>query len=278
MNRFTIVIPTRGSGQAPYLEHTLQSLFLQNSSQWRALIVDGGEVPLQLPDDARLSVLRLGSRRGLAVALNQAMRQLETPFLAMLHDDDLLVPEAVAVLSEALANHPEADYFYSSRRFIDDQGRFLSDVYSCPPHVTPADFVDSCPVKHWHCWRVAAALELGGVDEDVQLHGGDDYDFPWRMCETGFKFQPVPQCLYHQRDHRRAERLTTDVPLDSQLDILRRIFRKHGLSESQIEQQLQRRQAGYLQQALFQDDRDRQEKTRQGFDRKQGWRELPLPS
>lgn len=271
---FTLLIPTRGQVEAPFLDQALQSVLNQTESDWRLLLLDGGQQPAPLPDDPRMERLSIWPQRGVAVALNQAMQRVETPFVAVLHDDDLLAPRAVEWLHRSLQEHPEADYFYSSRRFIDDSGEFISDVYQARAQVRLEDFVNSCPVKHLHCWRVAKALSLGGVDETVQLHGGDDYDFPWSMAEAGARFQSITECLYYQRDHRTAPRLTTDVPLDRQLQTLRVIFAKHGLSAAEIERQCKLRSEGYLRQAHFRDDLDREQKLATGFDRQAGWREI----
>ena len=271
---FTLLIPTRGQLEAPFLEQALQSVLNQTESEWRLLLLDGGQQPASLPDDSRIERLSIWPQRGVAVALNLAMQKVKTPFVAVLHDDDLLAPRAVECLRTALAEHPEADYFHSSRRFIDDSGEFLSEVYPARTEVRLQDFLDTCPVKHLHCWRVAKALSLGGVDEAVQLHGGDDYDFPWRMAEAGSRFQAITECLYYQRDHRTAPRLTTDVPLDRQLETLRTIFAKRGLSAAEIERQCKLRSEGYLRQALFRDELDREEKLATGFDRQAGWREI----
>lgn len=271
---FTLLLPTRGQAEAPFLAEAVQSVLAQSDPDWRLLLLDGGEQPALLPPDPRFSRLSVWPGRGIAVALNLAMREVITPFVAVLHDDDLLHPQAVSSLKKALQEHPEADYFHSSRRFIDDSGQFISEIYEASPVVRLEDFLDTCPVKHLHCWRVAKALSLGGVDEGVQLHGGDDYDFPWRMAEAGARFQAISECLYFQRDHRTAPRLTTDVPLSSQLETLRTIFAKRGLPSAEIERQCRSRSDGYLRQALFKDEADREQKLASGFDRHTGWREI----
>ena len=83
----------------------------------------------------------------------------------------------------------------------------------------------------------------------------------------------IPECLYYYRDHREHFRLTTHVPLDRQVSELRKIWTKHGLTDGEIESQIERRTRGYLQQALFRDEQDRIKKEASGFDPHQGWRE-----
>lgn len=270
---FTLLLPTRGQGESPFLREAVSSVLEQTDADWNMLIINGGQQPLQFPQDPRIHFLELWPEKGVAVAINRALSQVATPFVAILHDDDRLAPHCVATLKTAISQHPEADYFHSARRYIGDQGEFLSEVYPAPAEVKLQDFQGTCPVKHLHAYRVTSALAVGGLDESLQLHGCDDFEFPWRMAEAGFQFQAIADCLYYQRDHRSAPRLTTDVPLDAQVDTLRRIFRKHGLPPETIEREIATRKAGYLRQALFEDELDQRSKLEGGFDRQSGWRE-----
>ena len=148
----------------------------------------------------------------------------------------------------------------------------MSDVYEAQAFSDLRVFEHTCPVKQLHCFRVAAALSIGGMDETLGPHGGDDYDFPWRMAEAGCTFRPLPDCLYFIRDHRAHYRLTTHVPLDVQMEELRRILRKHGMSRLRTHREVGRRKRDYLRQALYSSEEDRLQKERQGFDPQTGWR------
>ena len=279
---FTIVIPTRGL-KSPFLDRAIFSVLNQTSPEWRLVVLlDDGDIDesdyLGFEDaraDCRVRFVTFGGR-GLTPALNYAMSLVETPFMCSLHDDDELSPEACEVVNRAIRENPEADYFHSARRFIDEEGRFLTAVLPPKEGFTERDFLQSGQPKQLHVWRVSAALAIGGMDESFKLHGGDDFDFPWSMLEAGFRFFPVKECLYYIRDHRSAPRLTTHVPLATQIEELRRIFHKHGVDEETIEKQLKHRTTGYLQQALFRDEEDKTKKLRSpDFDPRDGWREIP---
>jgi hypothetical protein len=129
------------------------------------------------------------------------------------------------------------------------------------------------PVKPLHCWRVSAALALGGMDESFGPHGGDDYDFPWSMAEHGARFSALQECLYLYRDHREHSRLTTHVPLDVQVSELARIFAKHGVSKERARVEIARRRDDYLRQALYATEEERRRKEAEGFDARAGWRQ-----
>lgn len=271
----TFLLPTRGLTEAPYFDEALASVLAQTCGQWQLLVLNGGPQALSLPQDDRIACLEVWPGRGIATALNLGMRNARTQFVAPIHDDDRLHPDACQTLLTAMRERPEVDYFHSARRFIDESGQVISAIYPASSEVRLQDFIHRCPVKALHAWRVQLALSMGGIDEEVGTHGGDDYDFPWRMAENGARFGAIQSCLYEIRDHRTSERLTTDVPLQAQLASLRRILSKHGVPDPVIQEQLQRRSQTYLRQALFEDCRDLQEKQARGFDRNCGWR-MPL--
>ena len=81
------------------------------------------------------------------------MTRAETDFVAIALGDDAWAPEAVEVLGREIRSDPAADFFHSSRRVIDEQGRPLSSVYESRRDVSLDDFNGSSPVKHLLCWR-----------------------------------------------------------------------------------------------------------------------------
>jgi glycosyltransferase involved in cell wall biosynthesis len=276
----TVLVACRNTHPG-FLELALASVLGQSSPGWRLLVIDHASDrqetlavlrALEDRDDPRVLVIRSDARY-LTGVLNAGLRAATTPFVCVLHADDLLDEHALDVLNDAIAARPDVDYFYSARRFIDELGRPISGVYPPADEFSAADFAAKCPVKGLHCWRVAAALAIGGMDEELGLHGGDDWDFPWRMAEAGFRFGAIPECLYLYRDHREDERLTTHVPLDVQVEQVRRILAKHGLDEAAIDAGVEMRVRDYLRQALFRDASDRVEKEASSFDPRAGWRE-----
>lgn len=267
-----------------FLREALASVTSQTSRRWRLQVILDDDDPggraaagdalasIAAAHDGRFALLRNEGRR-ITGAFNTGMHHAETPWVCVLHADDLLDRRAIAILNRHIARRPFVDYFHSARRYVDDEGRPVSGVRRPVPRVRPSDFVDYGPVKSLHCWKVAAALAIGGMDESLGLHGADDYDFPWRMAEAGCAFHPIPDCLYSFRDHRSHHRLTTHVPLDRQVAELRRILRKHRVPDAEIERQIERRTSGYLRQALYRDDEDRRRKEHEGFDIRSGWRQ-----
>jgi len=242
-----------------YIGQAIESVLNQTTDNWRlVVIIDNGGTNdlLEIFDqigqswDTRISAIE-NHTETLTGALNKGMHYATTPFVCILHSDDLLDKTAIKTLDKYIKENPDIDFFHSSRICIDDNGGHLSSVYKAKKHFELPDFKTWGPVKHLLCWRVKSALSIGGMDESLGPHGADDYDFPWCMKEAGFQFKAILECLYYYRDHRSEVRLTTHVPLNVQINELRKIWKKHGMSETEIKEQIQLRKQGYLKQALF---------------------------
>jgi glycosyltransferase involved in cell wall biosynthesis len=274
----TALMPVRAHDPG-YLEAALDSLETQTSPHWRLVVV---VEPADLEPMRRTLAGRLGDPRvelianqgrKLAGAFNTGMRHAETEFTAILLGDDMWAPDAVEVLERNLREHPQADFFHSSRRFVDDQGNALGDIVPARAEVSLDDFTVMAPVKHLLCWRRELALEFGGMDESLNSVGPDDFDFPWTMAEHEARFVAVPECLYVYRDHRRCFRLTTHLPRRTHERELRRIMRKHRVSEPVIRSRIAAARRTYLRQCLYGSRSEAWLRRRLGSRPQTGWRD-----
>jgi GT2 family glycosyltransferase len=263
-----------------YLREAVGSMLAQTSPDWRLLVVSEragrGRLAADLGDalaDRRVSLVANEGRK-LAGALNTGMRAARTEFVAILLGDDMWEPRAVAVLADAIAGAPGADFFHSARRIVDGEGASISSVHPARPAVSADDFRrGTSPVKHLLCWRREAGLAIGGMDEALDSVGVDDFDFPWCMAEHGATFRAVPDCLYVYRDHRESFRLTTHLPVSHHRREITRIMRKHGVDEAAIGKAVARAEGSYLRQCLYRSRLDRWVKRGRGHTARDGWRE-----
>lgn len=247
----TVLLPCLDQDDS-LLTAAIDSVLAQSSPDWVLLFILNPDSPQRIADlaskiaDPRMRVIR-ASRPGLAGALNAGLDHATTDFVCFLCSDDELAPGAIETLAEHRRLHPAVDFFHSSREHIDGVGRSLARIWKSPPEVTREYFVTrGSPVKHLMSWRRDLARSIGGFDESLAAHGCDDYDFPWSMLEAGARFQPVSDILYRYRDHQAFFRLTTHVPLETQVDHLVRLFRKHRVPESRTTAFLREQLDDYL--------------------------------
>ena len=267
------------SYHARYLHEALDSLLAQTSEAWRLLVITERRHENELKHaiapylrDARTDLI-VNEGRKLAGAFNTGMRRASSEFVAILLGDDMWSADAVAVLLRAIADHPEADFFHSSRRIIDENGRPLSSIHLSRSDVRLEHFGSPSPVKHLLCWRRSLALSFGGMDESLNSVGPDDFDFPWSMAEHGAVFRSITDCLYLYRDHRSSFRLTTHLPQSVHAREIRRIMRKHRVDPDAVEQAVRNARSSYLRQCIYRSGFDRLLKQRLRRRPSSPWRE-----
>src|SRR5574337_314358 len=103
----SIVLPTYNG--AAYLRESLDSCLNQSFQDLELIVVDDGstddtETILGSYSDPRLRVLKQ-SNQGLAAALNAGFAQTRGRFLSWTSDDNLYLPEAMAVMCRYLEEH-----------------------------------------------------------------------------------------------------------------------------------------------------------------------------
>jgi len=247
----TVLMPCKDQKKEFFFD-ALQSMLQQTSSRWRLLVITDPASPPDLElwtesvQDNRIELLRCPNA-GFARALNYGLSAANTCFVSILLSDDRYAPNAIEVLIAYRERFPAADFFHSARRHINERGALWGDVM--PTRKTfDLDYfwTRGSPVKHLLCWRREKAIDIGGMDESLSLHGCDDYDFPWRMAEAGARFQAIDECLYEYRLHHSHDRLTTSVAVQRQITTLRKMFDRHAVPARESDRFVQRAISNYL--------------------------------
>jgi glycosyltransferase involved in cell wall biosynthesis len=250
----TILMPCL-SQKREFFFDAMRSVIDQTSGDWRLLVIVDKDSPAELRewiasfDDPRIETLV--SDYGFGRALNLGMRHARTAYLSLLLSDDRYDVRAIEVLQRHIAAAPDIDFFYSSRREIDADGRRRGPIQKSPARVTVEAFETiGSPVKHLLCWRRLKGIACDGMDEGL-LIGCDDYDFPWRMLDAGCRFRAIRDCLYEYRVHHTARRIITHSSLRDQLKSLGVMFGRHGVSHAKTCAYLQRAIDTYLIKEIF---------------------------
>lgn len=177
--RLTVALPTFNGSR--HLAETLRAILDQSGPGFDLLICDDRSDDETLPlarrlagDRARIEVN--SERLGLAGNWNRCAELARTPLLAIVHQDDLLLPGHLATHSAAYARLPDLGMTVGGVEVIDEQGRPIPPSVIERPSLGPTDrdyppggFVPELsrrnPVR---CSAVvlrrAALLESGGFD------------------------------------------------------------------------------------------------------------------
>jgi glycosyltransferase involved in cell wall biosynthesis len=133
----TIAIPYYRNRK--YLGPAVASVFAQTGTNWRLIVSDGSgsndpTIPALLasaPHD-RARYLPSAAPLDMAENWNRCLDAAETDLVTLLHDDDELLPDYVARMSSAAAEHPDAAAFFCEAQIIGPEGQPL---FSFPDHV-----------------------------------------------------------------------------------------------------------------------------------------------
>ncbi|MFA9271510.1 MAG: glycosyltransferase family 2 protein [Baekduiaceae bacterium] len=130
----TVVIPTHNRPHE--LRLAVRSVLAQTHTDWRLIIVDdGSEQPVTSEtlgtDDARVTVVRHDTARGVARARNAGIAQADTPWVAFLDDDDLWAPGKLA-RQLADADRTGATMLFGSATYVTPDGLWIYDRIVAP--------------------------------------------------------------------------------------------------------------------------------------------------
>lgn len=111
------------------IEETILSVLSQDGMELEYVIMDGGST------DGTVDIIKRYADRlawwvsetdgGQVAALNRAFPKMTADVLGFLNADDVLLPGALNMVAQALAEHPEADIVHGGIEWIDFEGRPL---------------------------------------------------------------------------------------------------------------------------------------------------------
>lgn len=197
-----------------FLEQMILSVKEQTYPHWELCIVnasrgeDGMEQVLgrYAGGDERIRVKNLEENLGIAGNTNEALEMARGEFVGLLDHDDLLAPQALFRIAEALTADPQADAVYT------DEDKVTTDLSEhFQPHFKPDFNLDLLRsnnyITHFFVVRTRLARKAGGFRREFD--GAQDYDFIFRCTEEAKKVLHVPEVLYHWRTHKAS---TADNP------------------------------------------------------------------
>ncbi|WP_281356191.1 glycosyltransferase family 2 protein [Sphingomonas lacunae] len=194
----SIVMPVY-NGQT-YLKSAINSVLRQSFTDFELICVDDGStdrspriLAAMAKRDCRIRIVTQPNA-GLPAALNRGFAEAVGHLHSWTSDDNMLRPNMLATLVEALKSKPDSDIVYAGYTVIDAQGRFIR----YQPPANPEERLFTNPVGAAFLYRREVTRALGGYDET--LSGAEDYDF-WLRAARQFTMTPVHQDLYLYRRH-----------------------------------------------------------------------------
>lgn len=203
--KVTVLMPVFDPPPA-FLAAAIASVRAQCYPEWGLVLVDDASTRDDVREclagaaaaDPRVRVVTRTANGGIAVATNDALREARGEYCAFLDHDDVLAPDALLCVAEAVTQGPPPALLFS------DEDRIDTDGQRTGPYFKPAFDGEwlrttNC-VLHFMVVETALLRELGGIALGVD--GAQDWDLVLRIEERAgrARIRRLPFMLYHWRE------------------------------------------------------------------------------
>lgn len=209
----SVAVPAYGTPPV-FLSQMIDSLLAQTYGGWELCIANGSPEDEEMQRilisyakrDSRVRFMNLKENLGIAGNTNAALDMAGGEFVGLLDHDDLLAPNALYEIVQALNSDPEMDAVYTDEDKVTME---LDEHFQ--PHLKPDFNLDLLRSNNYICHffvvRTALIRRTGGFSGEFD--GAQDYDFIFRCVEKARRVGHVPEILYHWRTHKAS---TADNP------------------------------------------------------------------
>jgi glycosyltransferase involved in cell wall biosynthesis len=200
----SLVMPVFNPDLASF-EAAVESVFAQSYPHWELCIADDASTAPGVRErlrslaaaEPRVRLVERPVNGHISAASNSALALARGDWVALLDQDDVLAPAALAEVVDAVSRHPQAGMVYSDEDKLDAAGHRFE------PYFKPAFNIELLRgqnlISHFGAYRRSLVEEVGGFREGYE--GSQDHDLALRCAE---RLQPsqvihVPRVLYHWR-------------------------------------------------------------------------------
>lgn len=194
-----------------FLDAALKSVRSQTDPHWELCVADDASTDERvksillrhMAEDARIRVAFRERNGHISAASNTALELARGEWCGLVDHDDVLSPQAVALVRETLAAHPEAAVLFT------DEDRLETPPHGATRRASPffkpgfdPDLLLACnAVSHFGVYRTSLLRRLGGFRQGME--GAQDHDLALRclLAAGPGAFIHLPHVLYHWRMH-----------------------------------------------------------------------------
>ncbi|MEO7412437.1 MAG: glycosyltransferase [Opitutaceae bacterium] len=205
----SIVVPTYNTPEK-YLRELLESIRGQIYPHWELCLADDASPKPHVrkileeaaKTDPRIKPFFRSENGHISRATNSALDQATGEFVAFLDHDDLLSPDALFRVAEALQREPRAGMVYTDEDKIDDTGRHYDPQFKggwSPEMAVTHNYTHHLTVIRRELVEKAGRLR-------PEFNGAQDIDLILRVVEKleGRPVVHVPHLCYHWRAHAES--------------------------------------------------------------------------
>jgi len=195
----SVLIPTYNT-PPHFLTKTIESIQQQWYDNWEICICDDASdnaktlavLRQKSKDDARIKVHFSEHNRNISGATNIALNMAKGDYVIFLDHDDLLQPQALFRVSQAIIKR-QPDFIYSDEARITKVDDEILDFFLRPRF--SLEKLRSTPyIVHFICFKRHFLQQLGGLDESLTI--SQDYDLILRTAEQTKNIVHIAEILY----------------------------------------------------------------------------------
>jgi GT2 family glycosyltransferase len=198
----SVVMPTYETDPG-LLGEAIESVRRQRYPHWELCIADDGSRSPKLrralerhaAGDERVRVTHLERNCGISAATNAALGLAAGEFVAFLDHDDVLHPDALLRVAQALDEDPRRDVVYTDSDKLTATGVRADPFFK--PDWSPAYALGAMYIGHLLVVRRSIAERAGGFDSAYDTI--QDFEFMLRVSEASDRIHHIPEVLYHWR-------------------------------------------------------------------------------
>ncbi len=201
----SIVVPLYKTPEK-YLRELVESVQAQTYSNWELVLSDGSPCensvsPMKAVLDElsakekRITVVENQRQLKIAENTNAGIAKAKGSYIAFLDHDDVLTPDALYEMVQAVNRHPEAEFIYSDEDKVGVGNQYFQ------PNLKPDFDLDFLRSVNYICHFLMVKKTL--IDRvgmlNPEFDGAQDYDFNLRCIEKTENIVHIPRILYHWR-------------------------------------------------------------------------------
>jgi GT2 family glycosyltransferase len=191
-----------------YLKQAVQSVIDQVYTKWElCLIDDGSKDPsinayLKKLNDPRIILKCCKENKGISEATNIGIQSATGEYLCFLDHDDLLTPNALLEVAEALNRSPRPKFIYTDEDKVTEDGSFTDAFFK--PDWSYAMFLSQNYTCHLSVYETKIVKRLKGMRTGFE--GSQDYDLALRVIKKidEKEIKHIPVICYHWRKHDQS--------------------------------------------------------------------------
>lgn len=199
----SILIPVYNV-EKKWLKKCIESIENQWYDNWEICIADDASTDSEtiaylksLENRPKYKIVFRDSNGHISEATNSALDEASGDYIALMDNDDTLMPNALYEVVKVINKDPDTAMIYSDEDKIDENGNRFDAHFK--PDWSPSLILNQNYVSHLGVYRTDISRSIGGFRKGFE--GCQDHDFVLRFTEkiNDNQIKHIPKILYHWR-------------------------------------------------------------------------------